>query len=334
VLIAAGIPAPSLAQQGEPQQRLSVSFPGKAWAVEIDSPGFVVRQEQRKPDGREYLLAGDPATNLLVSVTLEQVEGGADSKTCPDFLQKRAHSLPPQMTATEIQSSVINQMAVIEYFIPEAGGVHLRQKNMVACLTKDDIFIDIHLSKIQFHASDEGLFTDLLNHVRITDQPASPAAKTPVRPSEQPGNTSNELFAEGNRHFLERDFQGAIAPYKAALEHEKKQRQLTKEYWTVLVDNLGMAYGISGDLDHAEETFNYGLSKDPDYPMFYYNLACTYAERNNMQKAMDYLQMAFSLKANSLPGEGMPDPRQDDSFTRFMSNDRFRKFADSLVSSN
>ena len=92
-----------------------------------------------------------------------------------------------------------------------------------------------------------------------------------------------------------------------------------------------MAYGITNDLNRAEETFNYGVSKDPNYPMFYYNLACVYAERNDMTKTMDYLRKAFALKANAIPGEGMPDPRQDDSFQRFMSNDTFRKFADSLV---
>lgn len=343
ILLAAAIPPSALAQQGEPQERLSISFPGKSWSLEIDSPGFVIQQEQRRPDGRVYLFATDPATKLLVSVTLEQAEGGADSSTCLDFLQKRAHSLPPGMTATDVQPSVINQMAVIEYFVPQAGGVHLRQKNLVACMAKEDIFIDIHLSKVQFHATDESLFTDLLNRVRIADRPAAgtPASTSPnaartttPAPSRQSGESSDELFAEGSRHFLGRDYQGAIAPYSAALKLEKKHPHLSKDYWRVLVDNLGMAYGITGDLDHADQTFEYGVSKDPGYPMFYYNLACTYAERNDMDKAMDYLKKAFSLKANSIPGEGMPDPRQDDSFQRFMSNERFRKLADLLVSSN
>jgi len=66
--------------------------------------------------------------------------------------------------------------------------------------------------------------------------------------------------------------------------------------------------------------------------MFYYNLACVAAERKDMNKAMGFLGKAFARKANSIPGEGMPDPRQDDSFKRFMSNDQFRNFADPLES--
>ena len=41
---------------------------------------------------------------------------------------------------------------------------------------------------------------------------------------------------------------------------------MSQNYWRVLVDNLGMAYGITGDLQHAEVTLNYGVSQDPSYP--------------------------------------------------------------------
>jgi hypothetical protein len=87
-----------------------------------------------------------------------------------------------------------------------------------------------------------------------------------------------------------------------------------------------MTYGITGDLDRAEETFNYGLSQDPTYPMFYDNLACVSAGRNDMDKTMTFLQKAFSYKANLIPGESMPDPRKDDSFKPFMSDRRFQDF--------
>jgi tetratricopeptide (TPR) repeat protein len=313
------------------KQSVRVAYPGKSWAVEIDSPGLVVETEERKPDGREYLFAKDPATGLLISVTLEQTKGGADPKSCPDFLQKRLDSLT-QMEPQDVKTSEIQQMAALEYLLPRVSGVPLRQKNMFACTAKEDVFIDIHLSKVQFHDSDESLFADLLSRVRIdekTNVVESTARRAPAAPAAA-GQSSTQLFSEGSRFFIRQDFQGAIAPYQAALDLEKKQRKLSQNYWRVLVDNLGMAYGISGDLDRAEETFDYGVSQDPGYPMFYYNLGCTYAERNDMNRAMEYLQKAFSLKANSIPGEGMPDPRRDDSFQRFLGNEQFRKFLDTL----
>src|SRR6202041_2155860 len=105
--------------------------------------------------------------------------------------------------------------------------------------------------------------------------------------------------------------------------------QLDRTSWRGLVENLGMAYGITGDLPHAEVSFNYGLSKDPDYPMFYYNLACVNAERIGMDKTIDYLKKASPLKANPIAGEGMPDPRQDRPSQRLQSPDHFRRIVDS-----
>jgi hypothetical protein len=87
---------------------------------------------------------------------------------------------------------------------------------------------------------------------------------------------------------------------------------------------------MTGDLDHAEQTFNCGLSQDPAYPMFYYNLACVAAGRNNMDKTTEFLRKAFSYKANMIPSESMPDPHKDDSFKSFMADKRFREFVNTL----
>lgn len=44
----------------------------------------------------------------------------------------------------------------------------------------------------------------------------------------------------------------------------------------MLIDNLAMAYGITGKLTSAEEVVNYGISQNPTYPMFYFVLADLY----------------------------------------------------------
>ena len=328
VLLAASV-STVLAQEPKPQEKLLVSYPGKNWGVEIDFPGFVVETQERKRDGREYLLAKHPTTNIIVSVTLEQVPGGADPKSCSDYLQKRMQSLPSQLSPVDIQTSELGNMAVVEYLIPTAQGISLQQKNFVACLAKDDVYADIHLSKAKFETSDESLFTDVLKKVHTADVAVGATAPLSSKATSS-GATSLTYFREGSRHFIAHDYRGAIGPYQAALDIEKRQPSLGRNEWRVLVDNLGMAYGISGDLERSEETYNYGFSKDPGYPGFYYSMACVWAERNNMDEAMNYLQKAFARKTNSIPGERMPDPRQDDSFQRFMSNDRFRKFVESL----
>lgn len=132
-----------------------------------------------------------------------------------------------------------------------------------------------------------------------------------------------ELMQEGSAHYLRRDFKKAIGPYQKALDLEKQKRTLEQNLWRVLVDNLGMSYGITGDLKVAKQTFEYGISEDPEYPMFYYNMACTYGEMDNMDKAIEFLRLAFARKDNMISGEKFPDPATDSSFARFADNEKF-----------
>src|SRR5262249_41449653 len=110
------------------------------------------------------------------------------------------------------------------------------------------------------------------------------------------------LLKRGSVLSLQDAYEVPIPPYQAALDLEKNERTLQQNVWRVLVDNLGMAYGISGDLKKAKETFEYGLSKDPKYPMFHYNIACTYAEMDDVDNAIDYLRGAFEYKQNMIKG--------------------------------
>ena len=52
-------------------------------------------------------------------------------------------------------------------------------------------------------------------------------------------------------------------------------------------------------------------------------MACTYAEMNDVDNAIAYLKHAFEFKDNMIKGEHFPDPWTDDSFQRFMNNDKF-----------
>ena len=86
-----------------------------------------------------------------------------------------------------------------------------------------------------------------------------------------------------------------------------------------------MSYGIGGRLQQAKVTFEYELTQDPEYPMFYYDLACTYSETKNMQQAIEELRLAYKYKANIIAGETLPDPLKDDSFRFFVNDDGFVK---------
>jgi tetratricopeptide (TPR) repeat protein len=98
----------------------------------------------------------------------------------------------------------------------------------------------------------------------------------------------------------------------------------------VVTDQAGMAYGMSGDIPKARVIFERAIAEDPDYPMYYYNLACADAEEKNLAEARSHLQEAFARKANVISGESMPDPTNDNSFLPYRNNKDFWTFLESL----
>jgi tetratricopeptide (TPR) repeat protein len=197
------------------------------------------------------------------------------------------------------------------------SGVHF-----FGCLPKDDAYVDVHISKVFFKEADRPAFDMLLDSFHAVPREVS---NTPV-----PVGNSVQLFQEGSRYFIERQYREAIPAYQKALDIEKSTPMLEKNYWLALIDNLSMAYGITGDLASAKSTLSYGVSKDPDYPLFYYNLACVAAEKGDVHDTEKFLRLAYDRRNNVIQGETFPDARADDSFQKLLIQDEFRQFANSL----
>lgn len=98
----------------------------------------------------------------------------------------------------------------------------------------------------------------------------------------------------------------------------------------LLTDQLAMSYGMSGDLKKSRAINEAAIAKDPDYPLYYYNLACADAEAKDATAARTHLQQAFERRANTLKGEKLPDPAKDDSFLKLKSDKAFWAFVESL----
>ena len=302
----------SVAQEPKPL-RGRLSLPTKNWSVALDLSGFTVKTVETKPDGRRYMIAQNETTNVVVSLTLEQVKPGPSASSCRESLEKK--TTDPSLKIQDARFSRSGDVDIMQYMVPEFRGQQVNQKSIFACQFYDNTYIDLHVSKVNYVPADEPLFAKVLDSMHIDGVQRS----------------SLELTEQASRLYLQHDYKGAIGPYSQALELEKVNPKLEKPFWYVLVDNLGMSYGITGDLQKARETFDYGVSKDPTYPLFYYNLACTYAEMNDAAKAGSYLKKAFEYKGNVLPGEIMPDPRTDDSFKKLMKNKEFRELAEALA---
>lgn len=278
-------------------------------------PGFTTKTVETKPDGRRYMVAENENTKVVLSVTLEETKPGAPASSCRQSLEAKAKH--PPVKIQDVRFSHSDDFEVMRYRVAEFKGQRVDQESLFACEFYDNTYIDVHVSKVSYVATDDSLFADVLTSMHI----------------DKVQRSSMELFGQASSLYLQHDYKGAIGPYSQVLQLEKANPTLQKSLWYVLVDNLGMSYGITGDLQKAKETFEYGITKDPDYPLFYYNLACTYAEMDDPTEAESYLKKAFDHKANALPGESMPDPRTDESFHKLMKSREFRELAETLARS-
>jgi len=314
-----------------------VAWPEKGLGLSIDLPGFTKDIDQVKPDGRRYLTALHHKTGLNVSVSLEKVPTHATVPGCIEQLQLIQKD-PPVTHGQDIALNTTGAIPTLEFTLRKFRGVRLDQKHVYACLAQDNVYADIHLSKAHYTTADAPLFQSILKTIRLQPEPATiiqtklptPPKIIPTQPPPPPN--SRELLEIGNVLYRQNKFAQAISPYSKAFDLEKSEPQLDRTLWRALIDHLGMAYGMTGRLKEAKALFEQGIQADPAYPTFHYNLACTFAEMNELDHAMQSLKTAFRHRKNLNPGDkGMPDPRQSVSFQRFMKNETFRNLVNDLT---
>jgi hypothetical protein len=67
-----------------------------------------------------------------------------------------------------VERSARGEVAVIEYLIPEYEGKPLRQKNVFACLARDGVWVELHLSKARFERADRQALERILGTIRVS----------------------------------------------------------------------------------------------------------------------------------------------------------------------
>jgi tetratricopeptide (TPR) repeat protein len=293
---------------------LALSLPDLSWSLEIAEPGFTVEQREIAPSGNAArLMAANKGTGIIVSATMERAPKAGGSKECRQYYWSRAKGGP--LTKGRIKMYESGPFAIVEYIIPEYLGVKVNQKNINAYLAEGDYWIDVHLSKADYGAEGDDVLLPILKSIRINK------SFTP---------SSLDHFRYGSLYYRDKDYRRAALQYEKALEMEKQKASLDRTMLKVLIDQLGMSYGISGKLDKAVQVFEWAITQEPEYPMFHYNLACAFAEMGNRDEALKYLHLAYKYKGNMLAGESFPNPKEDASFSKYLKDKEFSAELESM----
>jgi tetratricopeptide (TPR) repeat protein len=131
-------------------------------------------------------------------------------------------------------------------------------------------------------------------------------------------------FFLGQSLFRQQKFTDAIGPLEKAHQLEAGDEKLASDQHRILVDQLVIAYRITGNLEKVHTLLGDAIRQDPNYPLNYYNLACAFAEEGDKAKMLANLSTAFQHKDHVLKGEQMPDPRSP-PFQKYVHDDDFIK---------
>jgi tetratricopeptide (TPR) repeat protein len=147
---------------------------------------------------------------------------------------------------------------------------------------------------------------------------------------------SSPDFLEAQRaladlYYLENRFDSAAAEYLKARALDDSQKKLSRADRNLLLDGLGLSQAQGRHYDEAIASYKAAIAEDPEYALFEYNLACTYAMKGDLDSALPHLTKSWELR-DSLPnGVEFPDPRKDDSFKRYWNDSRFKAAVENIV---
>jgi hypothetical protein len=293
-----------------------VDHPGQlSWSAE----GFKIIESSAKPGGTELGIRGldqSGQQTFLGFLFLFPEKAPLTSAKCLDGVvgpEKKSNSSLKIAGTEEISQPGNLPVSLVSYTSKGEGGKTLY--TVRGFVANGDICGDLELYSYMPLSLQDSKLKNIFSSFRL-DQKYAPQLHDVF------------LYAEIlYRHHM----YGPAAPvFEKALAKLNEDSGSTKTMKRVITDQAGMSYGMSGNIAKAREIFEKAVAADPDYPLYYYNLACADAEEKNLAGAKKHLQEAFDRKANAIPGEGMPDPARDDSFLPYRNNKDFWTFVEGL----
>ncbi|WP_242345004.1 hypothetical protein [Anaeromyxobacter terrae] len=145
---------------------LSVAYPGRAFTVLVDLPGFEMFQPRPAEDGEGVLVLGrHPGNGLVASVTLRDAHGAADARACRERILERIRKSAPDMK--ELQLSDANGGARAAYVLDELRGRTIRQEHEHLFLWREGVCVNVQVSKADPEPQDAGRIDAILASVRF-----------------------------------------------------------------------------------------------------------------------------------------------------------------------
>jgi len=292
--------------------KLSFALPDHAGRLSLDQGGFKITELSVKSNGGEFgIRAEDGSLHLLGFLFVVPENPKLTAATCREAMLQ--HEDAATQAAAKDRSAMKSgsgaEIALVTMAAPNGGSTAVR-----AFVASGNLCGDLKFSVAQ-QAMPMQKVKSILDTLTF-----DPQAKPTFR----------DAFAYATVAYEHQDLAGAAHAYRSALSLVDTSDDPLK-WRRVTTDQLSMSLGMEGDLSGSRAVNLAAIQRDPDYPMYYYNLACAAGEEGHLADAEARLKQAFDRRANVLPGESMPDPSTDDSFQQLMDDPDFAAFVKTLT---
>jgi hypothetical protein len=320
LILACALSAAGRQADTQPVQRLA--FPDKDWALDFSAPGYEFTSIEPDPGVSRVFLNGfrrDPKRSPMLWVRMEPARhAGSAAEVRDSVLRERRRETGTHGTKTY----EYKQIPVAKFRMGDLGTMPTQFRFTdhpavaEAYVVRDGTLVTFTLISMNSVGSkEEELLHAILDSIRFAD-------------TSRPSN-SFDYFHKGRALYQSKEIQKSIAPYRSALDLERRQRRLDVGSWRMLVENLSNAYGAADDLAAAKEVIEYGLQQDPTYGLFHYTRARLHAASNDLDSTVASLEKAYQYrdvpdKAN-LMSFHYYDPRYDRVFDRFKEDEKFKR---------
>lgn len=150
------------------RDRLTIAFPGATWALEIGTSGFTVQKDELSSDRmRRHIYAIGPDPDVVLSVRLERASGHQRAAECRRYAWDHLRTRSP-FRMDDVTKSGVKELAILEYRVKEFQRLPVEQRHLHGYLAKDDVCVEIHVSKVRSTAADRPALAAILESARIT----------------------------------------------------------------------------------------------------------------------------------------------------------------------
>ncbi|HEX4039082.1 MAG TPA: tetratricopeptide repeat protein [Acidobacteriaceae bacterium] len=302
--------------QEAPAPAIRLELAARPGLLTVDAARFATLEVAASPSGSQFSIRGEDqqdAIDLLAVLFQEVGEGALTSETCRDAVLGRAAADGPLL---QVQSRITlaeagQSLAVAAYTTSDAKGTEFYVRAFAA---RGDLCADLRFSSANPISAGTQAVREALASVRF-DPEAKPSIEGVFR-------YARVVFENGMPDEAAPLYEEAVmlAPDGAA---NVKWRRITN-------DQAVTAYGMAGNWAKVRALLERAIAADPKYALNYYNLACADAEAGKAADAKAHLEEAFDQRANTLPGEPLPDPTQDASLLKLRGDAAFWMFVEGL----